>query len=190
MTKQLIISLCAAGAISLMAGCENMGGPSRSSGYQRVQPDVASAARVQSDQLNQLSATVVSLTNTNNEVIKVVNDLNQKIATLEQRNAALEKSLAAMQQQLANQRQETQASISKMIEQVSKEVSKASVSAPSSGGGPVGTGEFFEHKVESGQTLGAIAKAYNVSVQDIMSANRMKDTNLRIGQTIYVPKKK
>jgi len=190
MTKHLIISLCAAGAITFLAGCENMGGPSRSSGYQRAQPDLGTASRVQSDQISQLSATVVSLTNNNNEVIRTVNDLNQKIAALEQRNAALEKSLASMQQQLAAQRQETQASISKMIDQVSKEVSKASVSAASSGGGPVGTGEFFEHKVESGQTLGAIGKAYNVSVQDIMSANRMKDTNLRVGQTLYVPKKK
>jgi len=186
MTKQVIISFCAAGAIAFLAGCENMGGPSRSSGYQRQQID---ASKAQSDQVSQLSATVVSLTNTNNEVIKTVNDLNQKIAALEQRNAALEKSLGAMQQQLSAQRQEYQTSINKMIDQVSREVSKASVS-PASSGGPVGTGEFFEHKVESGQTLGAIAKAYNVSVQDIMSANKMKDTNLRVGQTLYIPKKK
>jgi membrane-bound lytic murein transglycosylase D len=79
-----------------------------------------------------------------------------------------------------------------MIDQVSKEVSKASTPAPatSSGGGPIGSGEFYEHKVESGQNLGAIAKAYGVTVQEIMTANKMKDSALRVGQTLYVPKKK
>ncbi len=187
MTKQIFLSLCAAGALVFFAGCENLGGPSRSSGFQKQQYD---ATKAQADQVTQLSTAVTNLTNSNNEVIKVVNDLNQKVATLEQRNAGLEKNIAALQQQLAAQRQEYQTSINKMIDQVSKEVSSASAAAATSGGGPVGKGEFYEHKVESGQTLGAIAKAYNVSVQEIQAANKMKDANLRVGQTLYVPKKK
>ncbi len=173
-----------AGLALILCGCEELSG-GRGSQYQRQQYD---ATRARTDQL---SATMTNLQNTDAEIIRVVNDLNQKIAALEQKNANLEKNIAALQQQLANQRQEYQTAINKMIEQVSKEISRASASAgSSSGGGPVGTGEFYEHKVESGQTLGAISKAYGVSVQDIMSANRMKDTNLRIGQTLYVPKKK
>jgi LysM repeat protein len=186
MKRQIIFSLLTAAVIPLMlCGCEELSG-GRSSQYQRQQYDAA-ASRAQTDQL---SATVVNLQNTNGEIIRVVNDLNQKIAALEQKNANLERNIVSLQQQIAAEKQERQTTINKMIEQISKEVSRASVSAPSSGGGPVGAGEFLEHKVESGHTLGAIAKAYNVSVQDIMTANRMKDTNLRVGQTLYIPKKK
>jgi len=184
MKRQIIFSLLTATGLSLMlCGCEELSG-GRSSQYQRQQYD---AARVQTDQL---SATVVNLQNTNGEIIRVVNDLNQKIAALEQKNANLEKNIAVLQQQIANESKERQITINKMIEQISKEVSRASAASASSSGGPVGAGEFLVHKVESGHTLGAIAKAYNVSVQDIMTANRMKDTNLRVGQTLYIPKKK
>ncbi len=191
MGKQFFLSLFAAGGIVFaLCGCEAMGGrDSRDSQLQKQQFEMV---RTQTNQMNQVSASISALQNSNAEIVKIVNDFNQKIANLEQRSASLEKSISVLQQQLTAEKQERQTTINKMIDQVSKEVSKASTSAPtaSSGGGPVGSGEFLEHKVESGQTLGAIAKAYGVTVQEIMTANRMKDSVLRVGQTLYVPKKK
>ncbi len=191
MKKQFVLSLFAAGGMALaLCGCEAMGGrDSRDSQLQKQQFEMA---RAQTNQMNQVSSSISALQNSNAELVKIVNDFNQKIANLEQRNAALEKNISILQQQIAAEKQERQTTINKMIDQVSKEVSKASAPAPaaSSGTGPVGSGEFYEHKVESGTTLSTIAKAYGVTVQEIMTANRMKDSSLRVGQTLYVPKKK
>lgn len=46
----------------------------------------------------------------------------------------------------------------------------------------------YEHVVESGQTLSAIAQAYKVSASSIRKANNMKSDTVRIGQTLFIPK--
>lgn len=47
-----------------------------------------------------------------------------------------------------------------------------------------------KHTVQQGQTLGAIAKRYRVSVTNLAAANRLKKTsNLRVGQVLRVPRK-
>lgn len=73
----------------------------------------------------------------------------------------------------------------------------AMVSKPSSGGGSAkksttravnGTG--YEHVVEAGQTLSAIASAYGVKQADIIQANDLKEPYmLRVGQKLFIPAK-
>ncbi|MGB5809079.1 MAG: LysM peptidoglycan-binding domain-containing protein [Polyangiales bacterium] len=47
-----------------------------------------------------------------------------------------------------------------------------------------------KHTVKEGQTLGAIAKRYRVSVTNLAAANRLKKTSsLRVGQVLRVPPK-
>jgi len=47
-----------------------------------------------------------------------------------------------------------------------------------------------KHTVQQGQTLGAIAKRYRVSVTNLAAANRLQKTsNLRVGQVLRVPPK-
>ncbi|MEM7138922.1 MAG: LysM peptidoglycan-binding domain-containing protein [Myxococcota bacterium] len=47
-----------------------------------------------------------------------------------------------------------------------------------------------KHTVKQGQTLGAIAKRYKVSVMNLAAANRLKKTSsLRVGQVLRVPPK-
>lgn len=45
----------------------------------------------------------------------------------------------------------------------------------------------YEHKVEYGQTLSAIAKAYGVSVSKIKEANKLKSDVIREGQVLFIP---
>ncbi len=46
----------------------------------------------------------------------------------------------------------------------------------------------YEHKVQTGQTLSEIAKAYNSTVPAILKANNMKDANqIRVGQVLFIP---
>lgn len=45
----------------------------------------------------------------------------------------------------------------------------------------------YEHKVESGQTLSAIAKAYGVSIKKIKDANNLTSDAIRVGQVLFIP---
>lgn len=45
----------------------------------------------------------------------------------------------------------------------------------------------YEHKVEAGQTLSEIAKAYGVSMKKIVDANNLKGDVIRIGQVLFIP---
>lgn len=46
----------------------------------------------------------------------------------------------------------------------------------------------YEHVVESGQTLSAIAAAYKVPISSIKKANSLKSATLRVGQKLFIPK--
>lgn len=43
------------------------------------------------------------------------------------------------------------------------------------------------HKVKSGENLGKIGRQYGVSVKDLQSANHLKGTRIRRGQTLVIP---
>jgi LysM repeat protein len=46
----------------------------------------------------------------------------------------------------------------------------------------------YEHIVEAGQTISAIASAYKVPVKTILKANNIKDpTKIRVGQKLFIP---
>lgn len=55
-----------------------------------------------------------------------------------------------------------------------------------SSGGVSQTG--YEHVVEAGQSLSAIAAAYKVSMTSIKKANNLKSNTLRVGQKLFIPK--
>lgn len=56
--------------------------------------------------------------------------------------------------------------------------------APAGGGNEQG----YEHVVEKGQTLSAIAKAYKTTVDAIKKANNLKGDTVFIGQKLFIPK--
>jgi murein DD-endopeptidase MepM/ murein hydrolase activator NlpD len=45
----------------------------------------------------------------------------------------------------------------------------------------------ISHKVKSGENLGKIAKDYKVEEEEIMSANKLADASLQIGQKLIIP---
>ena len=48
--------------------------------------------------------------------------------------------------------------------------------------------EGYEHVVASGETISAIAAAYNVRVKDVLEANNITDaTRVRVGQKLFIP---
>lgn len=109
------------------------------------------------------------------------------VQALQQRIAALEGQLRNLDAARERDRQEIinilSAKIAQMVAPAAKP--KSSVSTPAR---RAGAQEGYEHVVESGQTLSAIAAAYNVSAKSIIEANNLTNPNaLRVGQKIFIP---
>ena len=55
---------------------------------------------------------------------------------------------------------------------------------------PVSVADDYDiYEVQKGATLSVIAKAYNVTVQDIKKANNLKSDMLQVGQKLKIPRK-
>jgi len=53
---------------------------------------------------------------------------------------------------------------------------------------PSPTPDYQVHRVESGETLGQIATAYDLTIEELLEVNDLADPNtLEIGQVIYIP---
>lgn len=50
--------------------------------------------------------------------------------------------------------------------------------------------DLSEVVIKSGDSLAKLANEYRVSIEEIMRFNELKGSNLQIGQTLYIPKKK
>jgi LysM repeat protein len=68
--------------------------------------------------------------------------------------------------------------------------SAAAMGAPTAPGTESATpGGEQTYKVKSGDTLDAIHKKFHVSIKAIQSANNLKTTSIRVGQTLKIPSK-
>lgn len=74
----------------------------------------------------------------------------------------------------------------KITEVMSKQASSSRGSPPSRRSV---SNEGYEHTVQAGETLSAIAKAYGARSDDIIQANNLQSADmLRIGQVLFIPK--
>lgn len=55
-------------------------------------------------------------------------------------------------------------------------------------GRPAPSGYGYEHKVQAGETLSEIARAYNVRINAIIDANNLTDPDqLKVGKLLFIP---
>lgn len=120
------------------------------------------------------------------------NAMISRVAALERgANSVTQDELAAVRSDLAMAKAEHGKLREEIVDDISKRVAAlaqqraaeerraAKESAQKSG---------YNHVVEAGQTLSAIAQAYKVSVKSIMQANRITDpTKVRVGQKLFIP---
>jgi LysM repeat protein len=135
------------------------------------------------DQLDLLSTQGASLAQQLQELRTEVEKLRAENQSLRQQLNALEKSRAAEKDALLKE-------VSAIVASATKAPAPAAPPHPTT----AAKEEGFEHIVEPGQSLWAIAKAYQdagvkVSVDDIRRANNLKDNTLRSGQKLFIPKK-
>ncbi len=114
--------------------------------------------------------------------------LERKIASLQEANQKLLNEIAVVKRQSAadaDAREAQMKTISSKIDSLAAMISAAqAMPVPASG-----ADDYLIYEVQKGATLSVIAKAYEVTVQDIKKANNLKSDMLQVGQKLKIPKK-
>ncbi|MEM6885952.1 MAG: LysM peptidoglycan-binding domain-containing protein [Verrucomicrobiota bacterium] len=111
--------------------------------------------------------------------------LKESITKLQSENTSLKNQLALVQKNAEREREALLSEIGKIISEGGAASTQA---APQ-------TTEGYEHVVQKGQSLWAIAHAFQkqgvkVTVEDIREANKLKEgAFLKVGQKLFIPKK-
>ena len=116
-------------------------------------------------------------------------ELERKIAVLQETNQKLLNEVAAVKRQSAADADAREAQMKAILNKIDKLAATPPpvVTVPT----PVSTEpEYDIYEVQKGATLSVIAKAYEVTVQDIKKANNLKSDVLQIGQKLKIPRKK
>lgn len=114
------------------------------------------------------------------------------VQALQQRITALEGQIRSLDAARERDRKEIIDTLTARFTQVltaqSQSRPRTASAAPSAPARRQGTQEGYEHVVEAGQSLSAIAAAYGVSVRAIVEANNLTNpNNLRVGQKLFIP---
>jgi len=124
----------------------------------------------------------------NAELETRVIELERKIASLQETNQKLLNEIAAVKRQSAADADAREAQMKAILSKIDK---LAATPAPATTvPTPVSVADEYDiYEVQKGATLSVIAKAYNVTVQDIKKANNLKSDMLQVGQKLKIPRK-
>ncbi len=188
--KKYFLLFSASALMILLSACETMN--SQNNQFVSSSQDII---ELQND-VALLKRKISAIQNDNRQIAKNMSSLQAQINYVNDANQQQNKTITALHQQLAKERAERQAALNKVVETVADEttkvvnsIAKQSSQKPVKASTAMPAGAYYEHKVERGQTLSAIARAYKVSVNDIKAANRLKSNIIRIGQILLIPKK-
>ena len=115
-------------------------------------------------------------------------ELERKIASLQETNQKLLNEIAAVKRQSAADADAREAQMKAILSKIDKLAATPTpvATVPT----PVSAADDYDiYEVQKGATLSVIAKAYQVSVQDIKKANNLKSDMLQVGQKLKIPKK-
>ena len=124
----------------------------------------------------------------NAELETRVIELERRIAALQETNQKLLNEVAAVKRQSAADADAREAQMKAILSKIDKLATTPApvVTVPA----PVSAADDYDiYEVQKGATLSVIAKAYNVTVQDIRKANNLKSDTLQIGQKLKIPRK-
>ena len=139
----------------------------------------AQSAEVQLQQLDmRLSRLEDSLRQSQNANGADLAALQREISSLKSESAAIRADRETMKKEIVN---EISTEVAKLL--AAQQKAAAATAARAENASQSG----YEHKVQSGQTLSAIAQAYGVSVEKIKKANGLKNDVIRVGQTLFIP---
>ena len=160
------------------------------------------AVKLYEEETARMNEKLNALQNRCNALTKTINTMQQSNAVNQRKNQVIERDIQILKQQIVAEQTARKKDLKQLMDQVSAQTASAinriieaqnrarTTARKPKSSGPVGKGEFIVHTVQKGHTLGAIAAAYHVSIEQIKRANRMKSNVIRIGQKLYIPKKK
>ena len=109
-----------------------------------------------------------------------IQGINTALADLQQRIRTVDASREADKKEIVDR-------LSRQMTEVLKKQQAAARTTTSASRRPV-SNEGYEHTVSPGETISAIAKAYNARIDDIVAANNLKSADvLRVGQKLFIP---
>ncbi len=133
------------------------------------------------------------LVHQNTRLQEELQGLRREVAELKKEQESLRKELGELERQRNAEREAVLKEVAGIVAGSQQQVTPARPQAArnTSPGGPR---EGFEHKVEAGQSLWAISRAYTdsgnpVTIDEIKEANNLTSNVLRTGQVIFIPKK-
>lgn len=123
------------------------------------------------------------------------NALTSRVAALEQgKGVASKDEVAALRADLSALKSAQEGLRGEIVEDLSVRIAKitqkqeAAAAAARRAREEAARKSGYNHVVEAGQTISAIAQAYGVSSQTIMKANRITDpSKLQVGQKLFIP---
>lgn len=191
----LFLSLCA-------VSCKNFSGQNDASASAYEVTSLREQIQSSQNNMNSVVQAVKSLQEQNQQLAFRIQELQTRLDGITQQPnitpqlaADIQTLRAAIQAVDENRIRDAKAladATTKQLNQTNAAVQQLATSpraAASSQSSDVAAGEYYKHTVKAGQTLGAIAQAYKVSVGDIQTANKFKGTNIFVGQVLLVPKK-
>lgn len=144
--------------------------------------------------VGELSMTVEQLTRENGQLQA---QASRNYATIDQLNKAIAEVNRALQLELGEQKREILTQVAGQLEKLGKQTNAAlDALAKNQATRPVVQSTFSDdfpkeglnYTVQSGDTLGEIARKHGARLQDILNANKIADpTKIRVGQTIFIP---
>ena len=180
--QRYIIVVLALAMLALTSGCETLFGPNAESARRDEDMRIlAERVRELQEQVNGLKLANENLARESETVRGASQGASQSVQA---RIEALERQV----QSINKAREQDRAAI---VEEISRKVAGLVAQSPARSAPAGNSSEYgYEYVVKQGDTLGEIAKAYKVSVNSILKANKMKSAqSLRVGQKLFIPEK-
>jgi len=182
--------------------------------YSQSNPAAREDAEIERQKILRAADQIEAINDQHNKMVEETDKLKAQLKAQADENAALSKQLADLKAQSAKEKDALLDQISKLladqekrlnekIQAVAKSQAELAEKIPpppkensaKESHAPAKQEEGYEYVVKSGQTLWAIAKAYQdqgvkVTVDDIRKANNLKDgQSLKTGQKLFIPGK-
>lgn len=162
--------------IGVLSGCETFRTP------QQRQSDAArqqANARMADEKFHRVQGRVESTEMENSRLTQEIQQLRNELRATNSQLGQMDRNLKTLE---ARQASEMKA----LIRNVEKLINK-SVGTSSSSSSRSNRGSGYEHVVEPGHTLSAIASLYGTSVSSIKKANKLKSDQIYVGQKLFIP---
>ena len=152
------------------------------------------AVRYYEDLVGNLTRQVRSMQDENAMAVSSLRDLQKRIREMEADQKALRLELQNLRRQISADAESRRTQFNALADKIIKNTPGRNQTPPAApsrkkeqSAASEEEQEFFEHTVEAGTTLSALARAYKVSVKDIEKANKIRKGRIYTGQKLLIP---